>query len=204
MSLFFNFLIIFGFLCLGIMIFLKIPKLSQLSPLSVSVITRVSLRDKIKQRIREFNYQNFKIFLLAWLEKSLRKIKIISLKTENVLTHWISFLRQKVQKTKSGSKAPELVKEYKNTNIEIQELQKPLQEEQKWINIILKNPKSIQAYKELGFFYWRQHNYEDAKSSLETALKLGSRDKKVREVLEKIKEIEKAKNPIGQEQNHIT
>ena len=66
---------------------------------------------------------------------------------------------------------------------------KPIQEEQKWINLIIENPKNITAYKFLGILYYKQHNYSDAKASLETAVKFGSRDKKVNEILEEIKKL---------------
>ncbi len=76
-------------------------------------------------------------------------------------------------------------------DLPISELKKPIKEEQKWIDLIVENPKNITAYKYLGFLYWRQHNYKDAKSSLEMAVKLGSKDKKVKEIIERIKETEK-------------
>ena len=55
--------------------------------------------------------------------------------------------------------------------------------------MIIENPKNITAYKFLGFLYWKQHSYADAKASLEMAVKLGSKDKKVKEVLEELKEM---------------
>lgn len=73
-------------------------------------------------------------------------------------------------------------------DLSISELKKPIKEEQKWIDLIVENPKNITAYKYLGFLYWRQHNYKDAKSSLEMAVKLGSKDKKVQEIINRIKE----------------
>lgn len=79
--------------------------------------------------------------------------------------------------------------------IPISELKKPTQEEQKWIDLIVVNPKNISAYKALGVIYWRQHNYADAKASLEAAVRLGSKDKKVIQVLEELKEMESQKLP---------
>jgi hypothetical protein len=80
------------------------------------------------------------------------------------------------------------------SQISFSELKKPIQEEQKWINLIIENPKNITAYKFLGLLYWRQHNYADAKASLEMATRLGSKDKKVKEILEEIKQSEKIEN----------
>ena len=70
--------------------------------------------------------------------------------------------------------------------LDLSELEKPLQEEQEIIDIIVKNPKNIIAYKALGLFYYKQRNYKDAKASLKTAIKLGSSDKNVQEVLDDI------------------
>lgn len=80
------------------------------------------------------------------------------------------------------------------TLIPISELKKPTQEEQKWIDLIVANPKNITAYKALGFIYWKQHNYADAKASLEAAVQLDSKDKRVLQILEELKEMERAKN----------
>jgi len=70
------------------------------------------------------------------------------------------------------------------------ELERPTREEQKWIDLIVENPKNITAYKFLGLLYWKQHNYADAKASLEMAVKLGSRDRKIQDIIEEIKEKE--------------
>jgi len=74
--------------------------------------------------------------------------------------------------------------------ISLSELKKPIQEEQKWIDLIIENPKNITAYKFLGLLYWKQHNYADAKASLETAVRYGSKDKKVKEILKQLKGME--------------
>lgn len=71
------------------------------------------------------------------------------------------------------------------------ELEKPTREEQRWIDLIVENPKNITAYKFLGLLYWKQHNYADAKASLEMAVKLGSRDRKIQDIIKEIKEKEK-------------
>jgi len=80
-------------------------------------------------------------------------------------------------------------KEEPNEEISLEDLNKPIKEEQEWIDLIVENPKNITAYKFLGLFYWKQHNYPDAKASLEMAVKLGSKDKKVREALEELKKM---------------
>ena len=77
----------------------------------------------------------------------------------------------------------------KLVSISLADLEKPVQREQDFIDIIVKNPKNIIAYKALGLYYFKQHNYKDAKESLETALKLGSKDKQILKVLEEIEEL---------------
>lgn len=79
--------------------------------------------------------------------------------------------------------------EKEEDEITLEELSKPIKEEQKWIDLIVENPKNITAYKFLGLFYFKQHNYPDAKSSLEMAIKLGSKDNKVKEALEEIRKM---------------
>ncbi len=83
----------------------------------------------------------------------------------------------------------EMIEEEESDDLSLNELEKPIKEEQKWIDLIVENPKNITAYKFLGLLYWKQHNYNDAKNSLEMSIKLGSKDRKVRDVLKKLKEM---------------
>jgi len=105
---------------------------------------------------------------------------------------------KKEEKREEREVVQRIEKEEKQANdisqISFSELKKPIQEEQKWINLIIENPKNITAYKFLGLLYWRQHNYADAKASLEMAVRLGSKDRKVKEILEEIKQSEKIEN----------
>ena len=82
---------------------------------------------------------------------------------------------------------PEEIEE--DDDLPIAELKKPIKEEQKWIDLIIEDPKNITAYKFLGLLYWKQHNYSDARASLETAVKLGCKDERVKEALKEIKKI---------------
>lgn len=92
----------------------------------------------------------------------------------------------------SIEEAPFEIKEQESEDeddLSINELKKPIKEEQKWIDLIVEDPKNITAYKFLGLLYWKQHNYSDAKASLETAIKLGCKDKRVKEILKEIKKM---------------
>ena len=221
------FLIGFSLIGLGIIVYRKIPLLARLSEEEMIILGR---KRGVIQRLREINYKQHWLNLIVYLEKFLRRIKIIFLKIENLLSKWIDGLRRMsqvmTQKSKEWIKQRELkrrtlrqaqnAKEKISTgtseeipvkinkkeeeeevsqlseddeDIPISELKKPIKEEQKWIDLIVENPKNITAYKFLGLLYWRQHNYSDAKASLEMAVKLGSKDKKVKEVLAELKKM---------------
>ena len=77
--------------------------------------------------------------------------------------------------------------------ISFDELEKPIQEEQQFIDEIIANPKNITAYKNLGHFYWKRSNLNDAKASFEMVIKLGSTDKRVKKILKEIEEKNLAK-----------
>ena len=204
---------VFSLIGLGIIVYRKIPLLARLSEEEMIILKR---KKGVIQRLREINYKQHWLNLIIHLEKFLRRIKIIFLKIENLLSKWINGLRRMsqvmTQKSKEWIRQKELkrkkIKEgtteeipikvnkkekedlqfiKEDEDISISELKKPIKEEQKWIDLIIENPKNITAYKFLGFLYWKQHNYADAKASLEMAVKLGSRDRKVKEVLEELK-----------------
>ncbi len=218
----FNFILylIIGFSLGGLVaiVYRKIPVLARLSEEEMIILER---KRGLTQRLREINYKQHWLNLIVGLEKFLRRVKIIFLKTENLLSRWIERLRRSsqtmTQKSKEWIKQREQRRkrtkdlstgqseeipvkiereeiisqpvEEESEEIPISELDKPIKEEQKWIDLIVENPKNITAYKFLGLLYWRQHNYTDAKASLEIAVKLGSKDKKVKEVLEELKEM---------------
>ncbi|NQV00914.1 MAG: hypothetical protein HQ537_02250 [Parcubacteria group bacterium] len=212
------FLIAFSLVGLGIIIFRKIPILANLSEEEMIILAR---KKGIIQKMREINYKQYWFNLMVYLEKFLRRIKIVFLKIENLLGRWINWLRGRSQimsqksrewikqrdikkqkmeesllnKTKDGISIKINKEEVENKieqeedDLSISELKKPIKEEQKWINLIIEDPKNITAYKFLGLLYWKQHNYLDAKNSLEMAVKLGSKDKKVKEILKELERV---------------
>lgn len=206
-----NFLIVLSFVVLAVIIWRKIPLLLQLP------VRATEEKKNFQQRWQEFCYGDHWVRLINQLEKFLRRLKIWSLRLENLLGQWIVGLREKSQAIRQKSKKwirikvkvkempeteierkvqfekiqlSEKKEEEKNNRLVLSDLEKPTQEEQKWIDLIAQNPRNIVAYKELGLLYWRQHNYLDAKASFEVALKLGSKDKKIKELLEEIKKLE--------------
>jgi len=209
---------------LVVIVYRKIPLLARLSDEEISILNR---KKSIIQKIQEVDYKQHRLNFIIALEKFLRKIKIIFLKIENLLSKCIDFLRNHSQimtqksrewikqreakrneiredvedKTKTdGSVLVEINKEeidkeekieseiLEDDDLPISELKKPIKEEQKWIDLIVEDPRNITAYKFLGLLYWKQHNYIDAKSSLEMATKLGCKDKKVKEALKEMRD----------------
>jgi len=213
------FLIASSLIGLGIIIFRKIPILANLSEEEMIILAR---KKGIIQKMREINYKQYWFNLMVYLEKFLRRIKIVFLKIENLLGKWINWLRnrsqimsqksrewikqrdikkQKMEESLSNKTKDEIsIKvnkeevenkiEQEEDDLSISELKKPIKEEQKWINLIIEDPKNITAYKFLGLLYWKQHNYLDAKNSLEMAVKLGSKDKKVKEILKELEGVD--------------
>jgi len=200
---------------LGVIVYKKIPVLANLSEEEITILSR---KKSVFQRIKGIDYKHYWLNFIISLEKFLRKIKIIFLKIENLLTKWISWLRNRsqimTQKSKEWIKHKEakrredkkdiiketiikvnrektidFLPELDEDDLPIEELKKPIKEEQKWIDLIIENPENITAYKFLGILYWKQHNYSDAKASLEMAVKFGSKDKKVKEILEELKKM---------------
>ncbi|OGZ33355.1 MAG: hypothetical protein A3I88_00340 [Candidatus Portnoybacteria bacterium RIFCSPLOWO2_12_FULL_39_9] len=222
MSIILYLLIIFSLIGLSVVIGRKIPRLARLSEEELAFLEK---RKILTRKYREINNHHYRVNFMAGLEKFLRRAKILSLKTENLLGEWIKKLREESLKlrhksrqliehksiknkiwikTFKGKTFQPYLKEKKATALEreglsapdqsgqisIADLEKPIKEEQQWIDLIIQNPKNTIAYKALGMLYWKQHNYADAKASLEMTVKLGSKDKKVKEILDELKKIE--------------
>jgi len=210
-------LIIFSFTGLGIIAVRKAPLLARLSEEEMIILRRKKgIIQRMREVDYKQHWLNFIIhlekflrrtkiiflkienLLSKWIDRLRRKSQAMTQKSRE----WIrqkELRRKKIQeaplekieeeipvKISREGEEPQLVEE---DQIPISELKKPIKEEQKWINLIVENPKNITAYKFLGLLYWKQHNYSDAKASLEMAVKLGSKDKKVQEVLEELKKL---------------
>lgn len=202
---------------LVIVVYRKIPQLAQLSNEEISILQKKrSFKDKLREINYKQHWLNFiirlekilrriRIFFLK-IENILggsidylrRMSQILSQKSKE----WIQqkeLKRKKLTEKKetkeeisvkiADESAPAAPVEEVDDDISIDDLGKPIKEEQQWIDLIVENPKNITAYKFLGLFYWKQHNYTDAKSSLEMAVKLGSKDKRVKEALQEMKKM---------------
>lgn len=67
--------------------------------------------------------------------------------------------------------------------------------EKKWLKVLKRDPKNIQAYKRLGRLYYLIENYEFAKGCFETAQVLGSKDLRINWYLVQIKKKSAKKKP---------
>jgi len=186
----FNAIIIIGFIVIIVMAVRKIPVLTEIQKKEFS-----NFKEPIYIRVKKFDHQKYLADLMIFLEKVLRQMKIFSLKIENILSKWIEVLRNKSRNIRGKIRRIKIKEVEKNKLLEekteespIAMLKEPTEEEKKWIEIIAKSPKNVTAYKELGMLYYRQYNLKDAKECFKMAIKLGSKDKKIREILKEIRE----------------
>ena len=212
------FVIIGSLTGLAILAFRKAPLLARLSEEEMLILSRrKGIIQKIQGANYKQHWLNFivnlekllrktKIIFLKienilsrWIEKLRNRSQVVAQKSKEWMKYKEKKWRQRQDKDISKKAEEEIyvrvnkeerkVQPDEEDNLSISELKKPIKEEQKWIDLIVENPKNITAYKFLGLLYWKQHNYADAKASLEMAVRLGSRDKKVKEILEELKKI---------------
>jgi len=69
----------------------------------------------------------------------------------------------------------------------------PTEEEKKYIDLISKNPKDVDAYRALGFIYLKQKNYSNARACFRRVLKKRPEDEAVKNRLEEIRGLRSAK-----------
>ena len=77
---------------LAFIIYRKIAVLSNLSEEEITILER---KKGVIQKIKEVDYKHHWLNFIISLEKFLRRLKIVFLKIENLLTKWISGLRGK-------------------------------------------------------------------------------------------------------------
>jgi len=99
-----------------------------------------------------------------FLEKLLRKIRVLFLKIDNKISEWIERLK----------KAQDVA------------------EEKKWIKIIISDPQNIEAYRNLGEFYFQHKDYNKAGESFKKVLALNPHNE---EVMKRLKELKDLKEP---------
>ncbi len=76
------------------MVVRKIPTLNKLSP-SAPAVPTIGWGEKLKLRLREIKYSTYQPIILNRLEKSLRKLRLLILKIDNLFVNWIKSARHK-------------------------------------------------------------------------------------------------------------
>lgn len=125
----------------------------------------------------KIDFQGFKKNILTDYEKFLRRVKVLSLKTDN----FINKLLEKRQKAAPKPKFRESSSGgQKETNVYFKTRENNL------IAEITKNPKDKNLYKALGALYSDSKMYSDAKEAFNVVLELDPRDLEAKEALEKV------------------
>lgn len=76
------------------MVVRKIPTLVKLPP-PTEMTPAVSFSQKLKFRLRGIKYSTYRPLILNWLEKNLRKLRLLILKIDNLFVGWIKSARHK-------------------------------------------------------------------------------------------------------------
>lgn len=151
---------------------------------------------------KRVNLRAYGVNVLNEFEKFLRKMRLLSMRADDLTNRLIRQVRKSSQKhgeILEKEAAAEEEKQAEEENLELEDLgnsQEELkQKEQLLIIEIAKHPKDAQLYKELGTVYMRLENWEDARQSFEKVIELDPADeaikRKLGRALSKIKKEEK-------------
>lgn len=125
---------------------------------------------------KKINFEGFKKNLLIDYEKFLRKIRILSLKTDNIIYK----LLEKRAKSKEKPEFKEEISQEKipqQDNLNHNQLKN---KETQLIAEIAKNPKDKNLYKILAAFYLENKMFEDAKEALKVVIELDPNDREAK------------------------
>ena len=203
-------IIIFSIIGIVVIFARKMPNVSQMPIYDASAFYDSWLY-KFPVRIKSFRFWHIKEAFLAFMEKSLRKFKIMLLKFENKLSHLTAKLKRKrgngeraaiVEKLSvqsNGNGNPRLIEDLSKifNSIEEDAVGKEenkneivndsfIQREKNILEEIKADPRDMELYKKLGFLYFEYKNHEDALNSFQQAIKLGCKDEKVLKAIEEI------------------
>ena len=144
---------------------------------------------EMAQHLKMAKLQEYSAAVLAEFEKLLRRLRLISLRIDTLMSQLVHRVR------KSNARREEiLVKETVaeaekevSKPIRISDVKKDLkEEEQRLIIEIAKNPKDAELYKKLGQVYLKTREGRDAFESFKKALELNPEDRETKAKLEKI------------------
>lgn len=210
----FKIIIILGFLGVLFVILRKIPCLARLSQRYEEFYGGevVSSKEMFVRRIKDYGvrltsssvYQNVVIPVKPYLKKASRlawltlgdllrgfityslKFGIIFLGVIwSVLDRWFRAIR--TGSLEISSKSKKWLIRVKIERQRKEEEKRDKREERRNIRAILKNPKDIEAYKNLGALYFKLNNYKDARAALIRVLKIRGEDEEAEELLEAVR-----------------
>lgn len=187
-------LILFSIAGVIVILVRKFPQLEKLGP-DIKPTSQNILYDLFPEAIRLSQRLNLKgsfHTLLAELEKVLRKMRLALMATERISDRIIHRIRR-AQKQQTAQDTIIASQPFVAPVAEVHTEQKELisqSEEQRLILAIAQDPKNFVLYAALGKVYTKMGNWNDAKESLQAALKLKPDDRelaqKLSQVLEKI------------------
>lgn len=184
-------IIILSLAGLAFIVYRKIPTLIKLpAEPDENSLPGVPLREKTVNLIKTIAHPNFWLVFLGWLEKTLRKTRILFLKLDNFFISLIAKSREKSHEMAIKSK--EWMSESRMKKIGklkmMADLRRTSEEKEEMLLSILKqNPRDIKAYKDLGQLYMDLGNIHDAESAFKEALKINPEDETAILKLEEIK-----------------
>jgi len=180
--------------------FVYLKKLSPeaIEPNSVEIGFWTEMFPEISSFFRRINLRQHGVTILSEFEKTLRKLRLISMKVDTLTNRLIHRVRKSTKQQEAIIiKAAEKEEEDKPIDVDLFELggasrDELKQKEQHLIIEIAKNPKDAPLYKELGSLYMRTGELDDAKQSFEKVIELEPEDeatkRKLGRVISKLEE----------------
>lgn len=174
---------------LGILLIIgrKIPTLMKFPRQPEMVLVQQSFL----KRLFHFRISMAFIVLINWLEKLLRKSRIVFLKIDNFISQWIQKAREKSQVLTIRYQA--WLAQHKIWRLRVKNKEEDgmmadtlKAQEQAYIKLLAQDPKNAEIYRRLGNIYLVQKNYQDARQTFEQVLILNPQDKKTKAKLEQI------------------
>jgi len=171
----------------------KIPTLIKLpAEPDQNALPGVPLRERAVNLAKTISHPNFWLVFLGWLEKTLRKARILFLKLDNFFISLIAKSREK--SSEMAEKSKEWMSERRMQKIGklkmMADLRRTAEEkEEMFLSILKQNPRDIKAYKDLGQLYMDQGNTHDAEAAFKESLKINPEDEVAIAKIEEIKNL---------------
>jgi len=187
-------IIISSLVVISVIILRKIPILVKLPPQPEQVFEKEPIKEKVANVLKEkVARPRFFLLLLSSIEWFLKKVRLFFLEIDSFFVSLIARLREKSHQW--SEKSREWMSQRRMKKIErlklIADLSRtPEEKEENLLRTLKQNPKDVKAYRELGFLYLEQDNFQDAKAAFEEVLKINPDDEIAKQELDKINKIE--------------